>query len=119
MGGFSIVKIEDYNRPKFKYEFIEKENRSIKYCKRKSGVNKLQRIYQSENKSGLNYPISIGGNFNTIWIKGIRGVRIIDTIDSDIVKFKAIKEQSNGVESRFSGFTHISNIQIRDGFKDN
>lgn len=114
--GFFGIKIEDYNRPKYKHEFIKKENRSIIYCKRKDGIPLLKKIYQSEKSSNPIYPVSISGNFSTIWFEGIKGVRILDTIDTDIVKFSAIKVQSNGIESKFSGYTHISNVQIINEF---
>jgi len=108
--GFTSSIVEEKTKPLFKYEFVQRKGWSIKYTKRKSGIDRLKKIKSIEDKAGINYNGGSPRLVYTIYNKSILGVKIIDTVDTEFVKFRAISKGLNNTESRFTGYTYISNI---------
>ena len=96
--------------PNFKYEFVDRKGWSIKYTKRKSGIERLKKIKSIEDKAGISYNGGSPGLVFLVRDESSLKVRIIDTIDSEYIKFRA--SYINETDSRFTGYTHISNICI-------
>jgi hypothetical protein len=105
--GYLLVNYaENKNEHKFSYQFSTPRNNPVVYSSYYSSIAELERIFHEFELTG-NYPsMNIGSKIKVMDICGNEKVRILDTINKEIIKFKAILED-DGVIYKRTGYTYI------------